>query len=936
MPSQELMCTNRALLLVLSLVLLVISKGTCYDNKRRPEEDILFRLINSRDILHGGAELVWLNCGTELMHAKEAVENHDFFVLEEKYGESNEISSGSNWQSPKSELESILHPLVKQTLLDCLCRNDLEFLVSGEEKGPKNWYVQCLAFLFSWFGDTPRRRELVQHNGEAPAPSPVAASLGAAAVAVSVSDTPPPAQPPVLPFFPVVVSNSSLQPEVSGPSNSDVVPLSKKETVNHRTVAVAVSVTATLTFFVVSLLFICYFKCCWIGLRRGPNDERPLLCLSLSDYPIGNSLIDEKSSTRSSKHHSSGSFSTSHRFTGNFYVGPQSPNISKTEVPVGAVSSADVASVQGIAGLPPLKPPPGRVYPNAPLPYANTDPPASPALANTDGLGPTPQAKAPPPPPPAPPKAATSAPPPPPSLPLRPSSGGSRPSPPGPPPPPIPAGKTGPRPPPPPAPMSSKPPQQSHIRHNHSSMGANEEEAADGPKTKLKPFFWDKVLANPDHSMVWHQIKSGSFQFSEEMIESLFGYAHADKNKETMKGSHSQDASNQYIQLIDQKKAQNLAIILKALNVTIEEVCDALKEGNELPPELLQTLLKMAPTSEEELKLRAYSGDLSRLGHAERFLKVLVDIPFAFKRLESLIFMCTLQEEVSMIKESFATLEAACTELRKSRLFLKLLEAVLKTGNRMNVGTYRGGAQAFKLDTLLKLSDVKGTDGKTTLLHFVVQEIIRSEGSRSAAQAAKEPKGTSSPVSDDLLQDSENYHRALGLQAVSGLSNELEHVKNAAVLDASELTSTVANLGRSLVNAKNFLSSVMDQVNEEDGFLRTLQNFVQNAEVDVTWLFEEEKRIMCLVKSTGDYFHGNAGKDEGLRLFVIVRDFLVILDRVCREVGAAQMKPKSSPRKYNMAVGPSEPQSPSDPRHKLFPAIIDRRYDDESSSEDEA
>ena len=54
----------------------------------------------------------------------------------------------------------------------------------------------------------------------------------------------------------------------------------------------------------------------------------------------------------------------------------------------------------------------------------------------------------------------------------------------------------------------------------------------------------------------------------------------------------------------------------------------------------------------------------------------------------------------------------------------------------MNVGTFRGGAQAFKLDTLLKLSDVKGTDGKTTLLHFVVQEIIRSEGIR-ATRAAK-------------------------------------------------------------------------------------------------------------------------------------------------------------------------------------------------------
>jgi hypothetical protein len=50
--------------------------------------------------------------------------------------------------------------------------------------------------------------------------------------------------------------------------------------------------------------------------------------------------------------------------------------------------------------------------------------------------------------------------------------------------------------------------------------------------------------------------------------------------------------------------------------------------------------------------------------------------------------------------------QVACQELRNNRLFLKLLEVVLKTGNRMNAGTFRGGAQTFKLDTLLKLSDV--------------------------------------------------------------------------------------------------------------------------------------------------------------------------------------------------------------------------------------
>lgn len=48
------------------------------------------------------------------------------------------------------------------------------------------------------------------------------------------------------------------------------------------------------------------------------------------------------------------------------------------------------------------------------------------------------------------------------------------------------------------------------------------------------------------------------------------------------KAASSFEASPQYIQIIDAKKAQNLAIIFKALNVTTEEVCDALKDGKSL------------------------------------------------------------------------------------------------------------------------------------------------------------------------------------------------------------------------------------------------------------------------------------------------------------------------------------------------------------------
>ncbi|KAL8167571.1 hypothetical protein V2J09_009070 [Rumex salicifolius] len=491
------------------------------------------------------------------------------------------------------------------------------------------------------------------------------------------------------------------------------------------------------------------------------------------------------------------------------------------------------------------------------------------------------------------------------------------PPPPGPPPPPPPKPRGMPAPPlrggraPPP------PPKAANHRTHSSSLGGEGNEY-DNQRTRLKPFFWDKVLASPEHSMVWDEIKAGSFQFNEEMIESLFGYNPEEKKSSDRRGRQA-NTQTTFIQIIDSRKAQNLSILLKALNVTTQEVHDALLEGHELPAELLQTLIRMAPTSEEELKLRLYSGDMSQIGTAERFLKSLVEIPFAFRRMECLLFIMTIKEEASGLKESFSTLEVASNKLRNSRLFLKILEAVLKTGNRMNDGTYRGGAQAFKLDTLLKLADVKGTDGKTTLLHFVIQEIIRTEGMK-AAQAAKELYISNNSSNVNALEYSTANVRALGLQIVSNVSTELHVIKKAAIIDSDALTSTAAKLGQSLLKTKDFLNREMQNLGEESRFYLALKEFVQESEGEITWLLQEERRVIELVKKTVDYFHGNSTKDEGLRLFVVVRDFLTLLDRICVEIQKkmeeeAKTASKASPQDLSSSI-----RGVIDKRHKLLPS----------------
>lgn len=58
-------------------------------------------------------------------------------------------------------------------------------------------------------------------------------------------------------------------------------------------------------------------------------------------------------------------------------------------------------------------------------------------------------------------------------------------------------------------------------------------------------------------------------------------------------------------------------------------------------------------------------------------------------------------------------LSKAHHDLRGSKGFVRILEAVLAVGNHLNGGTYRGQATGFKLDALLKLMDVKGSDKKT-------------------------------------------------------------------------------------------------------------------------------------------------------------------------------------------------------------------------------
>ncbi|KAJ6677568.1 FORMIN-RELATED [Salix viminalis] len=470
------------------------------------------------------------------------------------------------------------------------------------------------------------------------------------------------------------------------------------------------------------------------------------------------------------------------------------------------------------------------------------------------------------------------------------------------------------------------------LSNEQMQSNGSDERSEESMKPKLKPLHWDKVRARSDRAMAWDQIKSSSFQLNEEMIETLFMVSNPNLNVKDHNGRrHSLPLLNQENRVLDPKKSQNIAILLRALNVTIEEVCEALLEGNldTLGTELLESLLRMAPTKEEEYKLKDFKDESPfKLGPAEKFLKEVLDVPFAFKRVDAMLYITNFDSEVEYLKRSFETLEAACEELRNSRMFLKLLEAVLKTGNRMNVGTNRGDAHAFKLDTLLKLVDIKGTDGKTTLLHFVVQEIIRLEGSclfgTNQNQTAEK-----TPIS--AFQDEVEF-RKLGLQVVSGLGGELMNVKKAAAMDSDVLSSEVAKLASGITKITEVLKLNEEIALKESSwrFSESMNGFMKKAEEEIVMLQAQEKAALSLVKEITEYFHGNSAKEEArpFRIFMVVRDFLSILDHVCKEVG------KINERTICSSVRPIASNPPLPP---VFPGLTGRHHysssdDDESLS----
>ncbi|XP_076362790.1 uncharacterized protein LOC143253210 isoform X2 [Tachypleus tridentatus] len=318
-----------------------------------------------------------------------------------------------------------------------------------------------------------------------------------------------------------------------------------------------------------------------------------------------------------------------------------------------------------------------------------------------------------PPPPPPPPPHFLGAPPPPPPPP--PHFLGA----PSPPPPPSPHFLGAP-PPPPPLPLSLSgtfppPPGPGMISMIHVDLP---QQVIPKPKSKMVSLNWNKIPIQKvvGRNNLWslvaasHKITSDILDF--EKMEGLFcqktkGTSKHDKDNRDVSNKNSSDLSSQKkkesqeINLLDGKRSLNVNIFLKQFRSPHENLIQDLRKGitKQLGVEELKGLLKILPEDEEIKLLKGCTGDIQRLGSAERFFSQLLGLPGYKLRIESLLLKEEFDSIFASIKEGLETMKFAAQEIKECQNLHEILFMVLVAGNFLNAEAKK------KIETVTKQAE---------------------------------------------------------------------------------------------------------------------------------------------------------------------------------------------------------------------------------------
>ena len=181
--------------------------------------------------------------------------------------------------------------------------------------------------------------------------------------------------------------------------------------------------------------------------------------------------------------------------------------------------------------------------------------------------------------------------------------------------------------------------------------------------------------------------------------------------------------------LLDPKRSQAVAILLRSIHLRMEDICEAIVmlDSSIVDTESIRALRDNRGTKEELVVIEDHmkkSPDVP-LDKPERFLLELSLIAQFEERVHCFLFRSVFSEKLSLIEHRLAVVDRACQSLYQNPGVGAVLALILALGNIMNSGSkVRGCAAGFDIDLLSKVKDVKTSDNTKNLLHYIVEYYV--------------------------------------------------------------------------------------------------------------------------------------------------------------------------------------------------------------------
>jgi len=305
-------------------------------------------------------------------------------------------------------------------------------------------------------------------------------------------------------------------------------------------------------------------------------------------------------------------------------------------------------------------------------------------------------------------------------------------------PPPPPNPLTAPPPPPPPPVMGGPPPPP---------LPGSSAPNVDNQKLQVKArLHWNEIKeTNKLVNTIWSEKSGKNLEFENidldiKKFEEIFCIVPT-KEPTAFKKTKKQQKTNK--SLLDSRRAQNISIgvaLFQRRGLSFKDIRNAICNFDDkvLTLDELLSLKPLLPTPEERALLEVYLHNTKNKNNhqfdtPELFLLELMKEPEIDYFMKSFIYKCQFKPESESLEKCFTQFLTLCENLKESDNLKILLKTVLALGNLTNHeygNTIRNSyyasmnqdkkALGFKIDGLIKLRDVKSTDGKSNLLNYLV------------------------------------------------------------------------------------------------------------------------------------------------------------------------------------------------------------------------